>query len=306
MKKKLTRISITDEERKLVNNNIKIIFDVVNKDKKFKNCSKDIVDELYAQGYIEVCNRIHNYKETDNLYSFIKNILKYSLYNYYIRNILEYKPVYTGNTLSDEELDNKSVYDEIHKEDIQEWKEEIKLWKLFRAEWDKQYTIPCDIKKPQKPQKQSYSTQKRMIKVEIVDDLLEGNDYENNIIKEDKIYNIRKAIGKLNPIKRKYIEEVYYKDVNPHIVVNNINQALKELQAKIEPKIEVSNVLNMSRESLLNINDFTDDIGKYCYEKVINTNISVSAVFKKIRARTPYFFNNEIIRELKGNINSTI
>ena len=57
---------ITDEQKGIVDKNIKVIFDVVNKEYRKEPLS--IKNDLYSQGYIVMCNHIQNYEDTDNIW----------------------------------------------------------------------------------------------------------------------------------------------------------------------------------------------------------------------------------------------
>lgn len=292
--------NVTDKQKEIINSNVKVIFDVVNKE--YQKESSSIKNDLYSQGYIVMCNHIKNYRDTDNIYNFMKNVLKYSLRNYYTRSVLGYKPKSSGKDMNDKDKENKQVYDELYKEKLDNWKRELKIWEEYQKEWSSHYSEPFSVKKPKKPSKTYYTIQRRNISVEIKEDTA---TYQYDFIEEERRKMISSTIETLSPIKQKFIIEVYFNNKKPKMVVKEINNEIKSILDDVKFKIEMSDYLNIKREEIIDINT-NNPIEKYIYKKIIETKEPISKLYKKMKARGADYYKNSILDEMRKKLQSRI
>lgn len=297
----LQEISISDKQKKLINDNIKVIFDVINNDENYKKMPKSIKDDLSSYGYTVISSNINNYKEGDNVYTFMKNILRYSLKNYYNRHILGYKQKYSESEMTTEEITNKKVYDEIYSERMLNWKKDLDIWNEYKKEWEKTYSEPFTIEKPIRPTKTYYSIQKRVVNTEIQEDTMMDTSW--NIIEDDKKDIIRNTIETLSPIKQKFVIEVFYNDRLPKLVVKELNKEILDIMNDVKFKIEMCDMLNINRNTILNYDMCGDNpIQDYVYKKIFESKEPIDKIYKKIKAKNPILFKNNILDELKRKL----
>jgi len=292
---------LTKEQKNIVDKNIKVIYDVVNTE--YEKQPKDIKDELSSHGYIVICNHITKYRETDNIYSFMKNILKYSLKNYYNRSILGYKPKYLDRYMNEKDRENKSVYDEIYEERLDAWKKDVEVWEEYQREWKSTYSTPFEIEKPKKPSKTYYAIQQRQISSEIKEDTA---SVEYDDVKENTRYIIDSAIDTLSPIKQKFVVEVYYNNKKPELVVSEINNEILTMMTDVKFKVEMCDYLNVKRDEILNVNDTDNPMLKYVYKKIVESKDDIQSIYKRIKAQSHNHYKISILEELKSKLKDRI
>jgi hypothetical protein len=291
---------ITDEQKGIIDKNIKVIFDVVNKEYRKEPLS--IKNDLYSQGYIVMCNHIQNYEDTDNIYNFMQNVLRYSLRNYFTRTVLGYKSKSTAYDMNDQDKENKQVYDELYKEKLDNWKRELKIWEEYRKEWCSHYSEPFNVDKPKKPSKTCYVVRKRNLSVEIKEDT---SSYQYDYIEDERRKMISTAIDGLSPIKQKFIIEVFFNNKKPKLVVKEINREIKTILDDVKFKIEMCDYLNIKRDEIIDTN--TDNpIQKYVYKKILANKEPINKIYNKIKAHGADYYKNSILDEMRKKLQSRI
>lgn len=292
---------INKVQAKIINDNIKAIYDIVNR--KFVSQPDDIKEELYSHGFVEICNHIHNFDpDKDNIYSFMNNVLGFSLNNYFYREILGYKSKYTESEMTNEDdKEMKQLYDMTYEDECENWKNEFKIWNNFKIEWEKHYSEPFEMEKPIKPNRKYFCVQKRVHMVGFEDKYV-GADTTWNVEKDDEKHHIQNAIRKLSPIKQKFIFDVYYKGKDAKSVVKNINIELTALADEIREKVELCDKLNIPRTSVLK-QDKDNILKSELYSKLLDSNISVDVALYRTKARESLmFFKDRIFNELRKEI----
>jgi len=286
---------LNNHERKLLNDNMHIIKIFINTN--YKKIPREFKTELYSQGYLEVCSKIHSYDPEKSAFNtFVYAILTPAIRNYYNRVLLGSVSTTRVDKMTDEQLENKKKKEQLYAEQYSKYLSDLNKW-----ESDKNNQKNND--KPTPPKKQSYNITFIPNNVEYNDEYLSKTNNINpqDYIKSDMLNSINNIINTYNPVKKIFCKKVLLQGESSGQVTTMINNKIQKIASTIEHTLKIIDSIDVDREYIVKkyANSNCEITKEFCRRIASDKNKTIQSVKQELHARVGKYYKDIIINDIK-------